>query len=345
MLLTSGSLAERIWSRSLFSGRTVMESENESRPLLRTVTRRTKRSICKRIPYEVAITGVIIGCFLTVVTVLLLLENLKSTENSKESLTIDRNLLGFPLNYNGKASFKSKQNRDPGESITVDDNTLNAGSKWMDEWREAYNVENFGDSLTKRVEDEREFTAYLMSSKDVPKNKLLLRNELETLKNKDQKMNKNKWEGLRNKGNKTNEQSVEVDNRNNEKVSIKSVKNFEEYLMKRLDEDENILDSWKKLQYSSKNPVTEKEFVENFLDSPTSIGGTDINLVGSPFKYNKKALDVSWQNKKEFTDYIKEFNSKWKDWTKTSDADIFAPFLKSLEQKSDPGKKLIGISF
>jgi len=90
-----------------------MESENETRPLLHDFENETWRSKarkrCLRIPSEVAITGMILGLFFVVVTLLIVLENMEDTKDS--DLTVEKKLLASPFKYNKKAEDMSWQDK------------------------------------------------------------------------------------------------------------------------------------------------------------------------------------------------------------------------------------------
>ncbi|GIY84446.1 peroxidasin [Caerostris extrusa] len=75
--------------------------------------------------------------------------------------------------------------------------------------------------------------------------------------------------------------------------------------------EQELLDLLKSFQNDTDKPLTEEDLLEiledTFENKPNK--SEDVNILGSPFSYNKKAFDKTWQEKKEkYKKSNKEYN-------------------------------------
>ncbi|GFR28163.1 peroxidasin [Trichonephila clavata] len=231
-----------------------MEIPHEGSPLIPTAADFSRRKhICRRIPYEITVTGIILGLFLLVVTLLIVFENLEPT--STDEIVMDNDLLGSTMKFKKKfPEISWKDNDTDTEEEKYISKKIDKVKDWLQELKKAYNIEIIQDTF------EANFTA----SGD------LLGSPF--------KYNKKSFD-----------------------------KTWQDKKEKYVKEDKKNKEFWKPTKYNydegMKTENVHKEDSVNVADAST-------HLLGSAFKYNKKAEDMTWQEKKDLVRPKKDFNNK-----------------------------------
>ncbi|GBM16293.1 Peroxidasin [Araneus ventricosus] len=269
--------------------------ETEASPLLRNISNISERKhFCRRIPKEIIVTATVLGLFLVGVTLLIVVENAKSTP--KDEITLDSNLLGSPMKYKKKFSDKSwKENDTDSDEKKYIKKQLDKVKDWIQEWNET------SENDTK-AKDEK----YIHRKLDKVKSWL------------------EDWK-----------QAYNVDN-------------YQDALETLIDSEKDLLDLLKKFQDASDKPLSENDLSEILQDTYMRTSTEEPKLLGSPFKYNKKSFDKTWQDKKaKYVKPNKEYNKENYDINGQIKPKVhpLENFLKSSDKSSDASINLLGSSF
>ncbi|GIY69339.1 peroxidasin [Caerostris darwini] len=302
-----------------------MEPENEGSPLLPQTSNflNKRKCLCRRIPKEITITAFILMLFLLSVTLLIVLENMKTTE---EVITVDENLLGSPLANKKKSTDKSWKNNNNQskaekfiniktdkihtwlEDLEKDNDTESKQAKfiskkldkvksWLEQWKTTYHVDKFKDSMGKLVAAEQELLDLLKSFQNATDKPLTEEDLLEILE-----------DTFENKPNKSEDVNILGSPFSYNK------KAFDKTWQEKKEKYKKSNKEYNKLGYSTNYDDDEMDSYnfpsENIMDSSKKDPDTSINLLGSPYSYNKKAFDTTWQAKKDFMKSKTDFNSK-----------------------------------
>ncbi|XP_055926911.1 peroxidase-like [Argiope bruennichi] len=292
--------------------------ETEASPLLPSISER--KHFCRRIPREIVVTATVLGLFLVGVTLLIVLENVKSTP--KEEITLDSNLLGSSMKYkkklpeswkdndtdsadkNGKKEKYTKKQLDKVKdwlqewNETSDNDTkakdekfihrkLDKVKNWLEDWKKAYNVDNYQDALGNLIDAEKDLLDLLKRFQDATDKPLAENDLIEILQD--------------------TYMSTPTDEINLLGSPFKyNKKSFDKTWQDKKAKYGKLNEEYKKENQIKNDPMKPKVLPsENFLKSSDKSADASVNLLGSPFKYNKKAADKEWQNKKNFN------NKKW----------------------------------
>ncbi|GFR28167.1 peroxidasin [Trichonephila clavata] len=117
-----------------------MEIPHEGSPLIPTAADFSRRKhICRRIPYEITVTGIILGLFLLVVTLLIVFENLEPT--STDEIVMDNDLLGSTMKFKKKfPEISWKDNDTDTEEEKYISKKIDKVKDWLQELKKAYNI-------------------------------------------------------------------------------------------------------------------------------------------------------------------------------------------------------------
>lgn len=255
-----------------------METPHEGSPLIPTAADFSRsKNICRRIPYEITITGIILGLFLLVVTLLIVFENLEPT--STDEIIVDNDLLGSTMKFKKKFPDKFwKDNDTDTKEEKYISKKLDKVKDWLEEWKKAYNIEDYEESLKKRAKAEEELLKLLKNFQALSDKPLTENDMLEIIQDTFED-NFTTGADLLSSPFKYNKKSFDKTWQDKKEKYVKSDKKNKEF--------------WKPTKFDFDKEMKTKNFQK-----------------GSPFKYNKKALDKTWQEKKDSVKPKKDFNDK-----------------------------------
>ncbi|GFX65641.1 peroxidase [Trichonephila clavipes] len=262
-----------------------MEIPHEGSPLIPTAADFSRRkNICRRIPYEITITGIILGLFLLVVTLLIVFENLEPT--SADEIIMDNDLLGSTMKFKKKFPDKSWKDND---TVVKEEKFISKSIDKVKDWAKASNIEDYEESLKKAEEELLELLKEFQALSDKP----LTENDMLEIIQDTFGANFTTSADLLGSPFKYNKKSFD--------------KTWQDKKEKYVKEDKKNKEFWKPTKYNydegMKTENFHKEDSVNSLDAST-------NVLRSPFKYNKKAQDMTWQEKKDLVTPKKDFNNK-----------------------------------
>ncbi|GFS67766.1 peroxidasin homolog [Nephila pilipes] len=229
--------------------------------------------------------------FLLVVTLLLVFENLVPT--SSDEIILENDLLGSTMKF--KKKFPDKFGKD-NDTDTKEKKYLNKkldkAKDWLEEWKKAYDIDDYEVSLKKRVKAEEELLELLKSFQALTNRTLTQKDMLEIIQDTFED-NFTTGANFLSSPLKYNKKSFD--------------KTWQDKKEKYVKTNEKNKEFWKPTKYDHNESIKTKNFLEeDSSDSPEA----STNLLGSPFKYNKKALDKTWQEKKDLVKSKKDFNDK-----------------------------------